>query len=122
MTKETSPDRLDQYTRNLLSEGPVKARLYASPILPEEKSLFETIDQLWENLETVEPGVQFTSALHEQLMQEARREQTRQQLGIQEEHHRSRTPWIASAAALGAAATLAGAFAYWRWSSSRQAA
>ncbi len=122
MSQETSPDRLEQYTRILIFEGPSKARLYVSPILPEEKRLFETIDMLWKNMEAVEPQTEFRDTLHEQLLQEARREQARDHLGIQDERHHSRTPWIASAAALGAAATLAGAFAYWRWSTSRQAA
>ena len=121
MTQETSPERLEQYTRTLIFEGPAKAHLYASPILPEEKNLFETIDQLWRTLQRVEPDEEFKTALHARLTEEAKREAAKQQLGIKKEPHRSRTPWIASAAALGAAATLAGAYAYWRWSSRRAA-
>ena len=122
MAQEPSSDRLEQYTRTLIFEGPRKAHLYASPILPEEKSLFETIDMLWQNMQRVQPEAEFKNTLHARLMEEARREQTMQHLGIQKEHHRSHKPWIASAAAVGAAATLAGAFAYWRWTTSRQAA
>ena len=126
MTQETSHDRLEKYTRTLVFEGPAKAHLYASPILPEEKSLFETIDQLWRTLQRVEPDEAFRESLHAQLAEEARRRTTKQQLGIaleeEKETHRSRTPWIASAAVVGAAATLAGAYAYWRWAVSRQAA
>ena len=125
MTQETSSDRLEQYTRTLIFEGPAKAHLYASPILPEEKSLFETIDQLWRTMQRVEPDEAFKELLHAQLAEEARRRVAKQQLGIErsdkKDDHRSRTPWIASAAVVGAAATLAGAYAYWRWSS-RQAA
>ncbi len=122
MTKEPSSHRVEQYTRTLVFEGPAKAHLYASPILPEEEQLFKTIDLLWQNMQIVEPKTEFRSALHAQLIEEAKREQTMQQLGFPKENHRSRKPWIASAAALGAAATLAGAFAYWRWTTSRQAA
>ncbi len=122
MTQETSSERLEQYTRTLVFEGPAKAHLYASPILPEEESLFKTIDLLWKNMQLVEPEAEFRSVLHARLTDEAKREQTIQQLGLQKESHRSRKPWIASAAVVGAAATLAGAFAYWRWTASRQAA
>jgi len=122
MTQKSFSDRIEQYTRILILEGPAKARLYASPILPEEKGLFETIDMLWRNLTRVEPNKEFKQALYKRLLEEARREQTKQHLGISPKPKRSRTPWIASAAALGAAATLAGAYAYWRWNSSRQAA
>jgi hypothetical protein len=122
MTQETSSDRLEQYTRILILEGPVKAHLYASPILPEEKRLFEAIDLLWQNLERVEPDSEFKSALQARLMEEAHREQTKHHLGISQTMRRSRTPWIASAAVVGAAATLAGAYAYWRWNIARQAA
>jgi hypothetical protein len=121
MTKEPSSDRLDQYSRILILAGPAKARLYVSPILPEEESLFATIDALWQNLQRVEPDQAFKEQLHQQLMEEARRDVAKAHLGISKGPRRSRTPWIASAAALGAAATLAGAFAYWRWST-RQAA
>lgn len=120
--EKQSPDRLNQYTRMLVLAGPAKARLYVSPILPEEESLFETIDLLWQNMQRVEPDSQFKQVLREQLMDEAQREHTKQHLGLRKETRRSRTPWIASAAVVGAAATLAGAFAYWRWSASRQAA
>ncbi len=121
MAQEPSSDRLEQYSRILILAGPAKARLYVSPILPEEESLFKTIDALWQNMRRVEPDNDFKEQLHQQLMEEARRDVARQHLGISKEARRSRTPWLASAAALGAAATLAGAFAYWRWSS-RQAA
>lgn len=122
MTQEQSPDRLNQYTRMLIFAGPARARLYVSPILPEEESLFETIDLLWQNMSLVEPDSQFKHVLREQLVEEAQREQMKQHLGLSEETKRTHTPWIASAAMVGAAATLAGAFAYWRWSASRQAA
>lgn len=122
MTQETSSERLEQYTRTLVFEGPAKAHLYASPILPEEERLFKTIDLLWKNMQIIEPDAEFRSALYAQLIDETKREQTMQQLGLQKENHRSHKPWIASAAVVGAAATLAGAFAYWRWAASRQAA
>ena len=122
MTQEASSERVEQYTRILILEGPAKAHLYASPILPEEKSMFETIDLIWQNMERVEPSGEFKTSLHDQLLKEAQREQMKQHLGIQKELRRSRTPWLASAAVVGAAATLAGAYAYWRWNISRQAA
>ena len=122
MSDKETDDRFDRYTRTLVLEGPGKARLYASPILPEEKSLFETIDMLWETMQPVAPDTDFTRALHTQLVEEAAREQNKEQLGFRHGALRSRTPWIASAAVVGAAATLAGAFAYWKWSASRQAA
>ena len=122
MSDKETDDRFDRYTRTLVLEGPGKARLYASPILPEEKSLFETIDMLWETMQPVEPDADFTRALHTQLVEEAAREQNKEHLGFRHGALRSRTPWIASAAVVGAAATLAGAFAYWKWSASRQAA
>jgi len=106
----------------LVFAGPAKARLYVSPILPEEESLFETIDLLWQNLQIVEPNPEFRNTLHAQLTAEAEREDALQHLGVQKEMHRSHKPWLASAAMVGAAATLAGAFAYWRWSAARQAA
>jgi len=121
MSENETADRFDRYTRTLILEGPAKARLYASPILPEEKSLFETIDLLWENMQEVAPAAEFETSLRVQLLDEARREQNKAQLGFQNEHRRSRKPLIASAAVVGAAATLAGAFAYWRWNTSRHA-
>ena len=127
MSKNETTDRIDLYTRTLVLEGPTKAHLYASPILPEEKSLFETIDMLWEAMQPVEPDDEFVDSLHAQLIEEAGREQAMEQLGFRQKHSRMSSPWIASAAiasaaVVGAAATLAGAFAYWKWSASRQAA
>ena len=121
MAQDTPPDRLEQYSRTLILAGPAKARLYVNPILPEEKQLFETIDLLWQNMQRIEPDEAFKAELHEQLMAEAKRERIKQHLGVRAGAIRSHTSWIASAAAVGAAATIAGAFAYWRWSS-RQAA
>jgi hypothetical protein len=119
--KETSR-RLEQYTRTLIFEGPAKSRLVAGPILPEEKSLFETIDQLWQTMQRVEPDEAFKNKLYEQVLSEARRELSKRHLSIQKEERNKRSPWIASAAVMGAAATLAGAYAYWRWNTSKQAA
>jgi len=122
MARHPSSDRLEHYTRMLVSEGPAKAKLFAAPILPEEKSLFRTIDALWRNLQRQELDPAFKDNLHVQLLEEAKRKQAMQHLGIQKETHLPHTPWLASAAMVGAAATLAGAYAYWRWNASRQAA
>jgi len=122
MSLKETPRRLEQYTRSLIFEGPAKAQLVAGPILPEERSLFETIDQLWKSFKRVEPDPEFKETLYQQIMQEARRELSRQQLGLQVVKRGKRSPWITSAAVMGAAATLAGAYAYWRWNISKQAA
>ena len=122
MAQSPSSDRLEQYSRILILAGPAKARLYLSPILPEEEGLFETIDALWRNMQRLAPDDEFREQLRQQLIEEARRNMVRQHLGLSKSQRRFRPPWLASAAALGAAATLAGAYAYWRWNSSRQAA
>lgn len=121
MKNNSLSERLERYTHMLVFRGAAKARLAINPILPEEKQLFQIIDTLWETMQPVAPNPEFQETLHQQLMQEAQRELTRRHLGIRKEQsHRS--PWLTSAAMVGAAATLAGAYAYWRWNASRQAA
>ncbi len=121
MAHNALSQRLEEYTRALILGGSGKAQLYAGPILPEEESLFHTIDLLWRNLKRVTPEPEFRDTLYKQLLTEARRQQTKQHLGFYQTPEKSPAPWVAPAAVVGAA-TLAGAFAYWRWAVSRQAA
>jgi hypothetical protein len=72
----------------------------------------------------VAPDAAFKARLHNQLVEQAARERSRRSLRmLVRRPRRSRLPWIAaSAAVLGATATIAGAYAAWRWNASRQAA
>lgn len=121
MLKTATSRHLTRYTRALITEGPAKAQLYAGDLPQEEADLFKVIELLWRHLQPVEPRPEFTARLSSQLIEAARRQQNARKLGIIPTQARSNSA-LASAAALGAAATLAGAYAYWRWSSSRQAA
>jgi len=123
MSQEPSPDRLDLYTRVLQNEGEAKARLVVNPVLPEEAAIFELINELQDALRPVTPDPAFKAGLRTQLMEASQREQNYRKLHIPATDKRIRLPWIAaSAAVLGATATLAGAYAVWRWSAARQAA
>ena len=124
MSQDPSPDRLDRFTIALQASGETKARLVVNPILPEEEAMFELIQQLHEALQPVSPDPAFKAQLQTQLMEHAARERGKRALDIPAEPaKRSRLPWIAaSAAVLGATATLAGVYAAWRWNASRQAA
>lgn len=123
MSQEPSPDRLERYTRVLQAQGPMKARLVVNPVLPEEEAIFELIDDLQDTLRPVTPDQAFKEQLRGQLLASAQREQNYRRLRIPATDTHIRAPWIAaSAAVLGATATLAGAYAVWRWSVSRQAA
>jgi len=123
MSQEPSPDRLELYTRVLQNEGEVKARLVVNPVLPEEEAIFELINALQEALRPVTPDAAFKARLRGHLMDSAQREQNFRLLRIPTTEKRIRLPWIAaSAAVLGATATLAGAYAVWRWNAGRQAA
>ena len=123
MSQEPSPDRLDLYTRVLQNQGAVKARLVVNPVLPEEEAIFELIDDLQDTLRPVTPDIAFKTQLRDQLLASAQRQQNYRRLRIPATDKRIRLPWIAaSAAVLGATATLAGAYAVWRWNAGRQAA
>ncbi len=123
MSQEPSPQRIEAYTQALQNAGEAKARLMVSPILPEEEAIFQVIDALHESLEPVEMDATFRAQLKANLTEAAAREAGHQQIrAAQPPARRSRLPWIASAAALGATATLAGAYAVWRWNWGREAA
>ncbi len=124
MSQEPSPQRIEAYTQALQNAGKAKARLMVSPILPEEEAIFEVIDALHESLEPVEMDATFRAQLKANLTEAAAREAGHQQIRMDSPSstRRSRLPWIASAAALGATATLAGAYAVWRWNWGREVA
>ena len=121
MSKIAASKHLTHYTRALIIEGPAKAQLYAGGVPPEEADLFKVVELLWRHLQPVAPRPEFSVRLRNQLIEAARRQQNARKLGIMQTQDRSNS-LLTSAAALGAAATLAGAYAYWRWTSSRQAA
>ncbi len=122
MSREPSSERLEFYTRMLQAAGEPKARLSVNPILPKEASYFQLINLLHGVLQPVAADAAFKAELRDQLVAMAQRENNRQQLALGEAPKRSRLPWIAASAVLGATATLAGAYAVWRWNASRQAA
>ncbi|HID32975.1 MAG TPA: hypothetical protein EYP25_00125 [Anaerolineae bacterium] len=123
MSQEPSPDRLELYTRVLQNAGETKARLVVNPILPEEAALFDLVNELQDALQPAAPDLAFKARLRDQLLESAARERNHRKLRIPTTEKYIRLPWIAaSAAVLGATATLAGAYAVWRWNASRQVA
>ena len=122
MSREPSSERLEFYTRMLQAGGEPKAKLSVNPILSREAPYFQLITLLHGMLRPVAPDTAFKAELREQLIAMAQREINRQQLIVGDAPKRSRLPWIAASAVLGATATLAGAYAVWRWNASRQVA
>ncbi|HHB90745.1 MAG TPA: hypothetical protein ENK60_05510 [Anaerolineae bacterium] len=123
MSNEPSPDRLERYTHVLQNHGEAKARLVMNPVLPEEEAFFALIQDLQATFQPQTPDPAFKARLREQLIEAAQRERNLRQLRQPTPSRSTRLPWLAaSAAVLGATATLAGAYAVWRWNVGRQAA
>ncbi len=122
MSQDVHPDRLEQYTRGLQNAGAAKAQLLCNPILSHEEPVFALVRWLHQVLRPVPLDPAFKATLREQLVEAAAREHAQRQWQKNPTPVRSRLPWIASAAMLGATATLAGAYAVWRWGATREAA
>ncbi len=122
MSQDIHPDRLEQYTHGLQNAGAAKAQLLCNPILAHEEPIFALVRWLHHVLRPVSMDPAFKAALRKQLVEAAARERAQRQWQQNSAPARSRLPWIASAAMLGATATLAGVYAVWRWGATREAA
>lgn len=122
----TYPDLLDIHYQTLAQQGETKASLIeTAPGVPADLlALFGLVRDLWRLLRPVSPTPAFRSSLGQQLVTEARRQQTQRALGMSPRQP-SRPRWIAPATAIGTASLVGvgvgvGAYAFWR--RSRQAA
>lgn len=120
MTTYTYPQALDLHFQTLLQQGEAKAGLIetAPGTPPALTALFSLVRDLWRLLRPVAPSPAFRSSLGQQLVTEARRQQTQRALGVVPRQP-SRLRWVAPATAIGTASLVGvgvgvGAYAFWR--------
>lgn len=116
----TYPDLVDIHFRTLTQQGEAKAALIeTAPGIPVDLlALFGLVRDLWRLLRPVAPAPAFRAHLGQQLVTEARRQQTQRALGVPSRHP-ARPRWIAPATAIGTASLVGvgvgvGAYAFWR--------
>lgn len=118
MTSYTSTDVLDMHYHTLREQGEAKALLIeTAPGTPVDlMALFALVRDLWRLLRPVAPSPSFREGLGQQLVAEARRQQTQRLLGVTPRSP-LRSPWVVPVAAIGTASLVGvgvGAYAFWR--------
>ncbi|RME85365.1 MAG: hypothetical protein D6775_02990 [Caldilineae bacterium] len=108
-------DVLNTHFDALIHQGEAKAKLIESdPSLPASMALLFTIVRLlWTTLRPVAPSPEFRRDLEQRLIQEAERRRVQEALGFAPERRAISPLWLVPVATLGAA-SLVGAYAYWR--------
>ncbi len=120
MTIYSSHELLDIHYQTLAQQGESKARLIeTAPGTPTDLMvLFNLARDLWRLLRPVTPAPAFRTGLGQQLMTEARRQQTQRALGVTP-RAASRPRWVMPVTAIGTASLVGvgvgvGAYAFWR--------